>query len=43
VQRLLNKAKTNSLDNFYRSLDQQNAYKSEEKFRSKEEFKQYRN
>jgi hypothetical protein len=40
---LLNKAKTNSLDNFYKSLDQQNAYKNEEKFRSKEEFKLYRN
>ncbi len=40
---MIDKAKTNNLDNFYRNLDQQNAYKTEEKFRNKEEFKQYRN
>ena len=43
LQRMLNKAKTNSLDNFYRNLDQQHVYKVQDKFKSKEEFKQYRN
>lgn len=42
LQRLLGKAKTNSLDHFYRNLDQQNSYPNEEKFRNKEEFKAYR-
>ncbi len=29
LQKLLNKAKTNSLDNFYKNLDQQNTYPQE--------------
>ena len=43
LQRMLNKAKTNSLDNFYRTIDQQHVYKVQDKFKNKEEFKQYRN
>jgi hypothetical protein len=40
---MLGQAKKNSLDNFYKNLDQHNAYKEEEKFRNKEEFLYYRN
>lgn len=43
LQRLLGKAKTNSLDHFYRNLDQQNSYPNEDKFRDKDEFNKYRN
>lgn len=42
LQKLLGKAKTNSLDHFYRNLDQQNFYPNEEKFKNKEDFKAYR-
>ena len=38
---MLSKAKTNSLDAFYRNLDNTQAYRVEEKFRDKEEFKYY--
>jgi len=40
---MLSKAKQNNLDMFYQNLDQSNAYKTEDKFKNKEEFKHYRN
>jgi len=40
---MLNKAKTNNLDMFYRNLDQQqNTYPSSDKFTNKQEFVNYK-
>ena len=40
---MLSKAKNNSIEDFYRNLDRQNAYKVEEGFRNKAEFNDYKN
>ena len=43
LQKMLNQAKQNNLDAFYRNLDQGHQYPVEQKFNSKQEFNHYRN
>ena len=43
LQEMLSKAKKNNMDMFYKNLDQQNTYQTEDKFNNKEEFNHYRN
>lgn len=42
LQEMLCKAKKNNLDMIYKYIDQENAYKVQDKFNDKQEFNEYR-